>query len=298
MRKLFFILMAVLACTLSALAQTRTYKGTVVDASNNEPLIGATVIPVGDGQGTATDIDGKFVITVPTSVEQVKVSYIGYSPVTVALKDGMVVKLSSSAENLDDLIVVAYGTQKKSSITGSVSQVNADKISERPVSSVASALEGTTSGITISGNYGAAGENPTITIRGIGTINGSNSPLYVIDGVPFGGNMNDLNPDDIESMSVLKDAASTALYGNRASNGVILITTKTAKEKGKIQVNFKTTQGWYERGISDYEKASIPEWMEAQFLSFRNANYMTKNKLDYNNQQNILDANCRGSGPR
>lgn len=285
-------MMAMLACTFGVFAQTKTYKGTVVDASNDEPLIGATVSPIGGGQGTATDIDGQFVISVPTSVKQVKVSYVGYTPVTAALKDGMVVKLSSSAENLDDLIVVAYGQQKKSSITGSVSQVNAEKISERPVSSVASALEGTTSGINISGNYGAAGENPTITIRGIGSINGSNDPLYVIDGVPFGGNMNDLNPDDIESMSVLKDAASTALYGNRASNGVILITTKTAKDKGKIRVNFKTTQGWYERGISDYEKASIPEWMEAQFLSFRNANYMTKKGLDYNNPVDIMDANA------
>ncbi|MDE5675978.1 MAG: SusC/RagA family TonB-linked outer membrane protein [Muribaculaceae bacterium] len=277
MRKLFFIMMAVLACTFSGLAQTKTYKGTVVDASNNEPLIGATVSPIGGGQGTATDIDGQFVISVPTSVKQVKVSYVGYTPVTVALKDGMVVKLNSSAENLDDVVVVAYGTQKKSSITGAISTVNAEEISKRPVSSVTAALEGSTPGITVTGNYGSPGESPTILIRGIGTVNGSTSPLYVVDGVPFGGNISDLNPDDIESMSVLKDAASAALYGNRASNGVILITTKRQKGE-RLSLNFRTAQGWYERAIPEYDRTDIPQFMAAEYMNLANA-YMSNNNL-------------------
>ncbi|MDE5886923.1 MAG: SusC/RagA family TonB-linked outer membrane protein [Muribaculaceae bacterium] len=273
--------MAVLACTFGINAQLRTYSGTVLDATTNEPLIGVTVAPQGGGQATATDVEGKFTLRVPQNVTKAKFTYVGYNPATVDLRPDMKVYLQNTSENLDELVVVAYGQQKKSSITGSVSQVNADKISERPVSSVASALEGTTSGITISGNYGEAGSSPTITIRGLGSINGTNTPLYVIDGVPFGGNVTDLNPDDIESMSVLKDAASAALYGNRASNGVILITTKTAKEKGKIRVNFKTTQGWYERGIPEYERAGISDWMQAQYYNYRNAAYMTKNKLAY-----------------
>ena len=270
MRKLFFIMMAVLACTFAAYSQTKTYKGTVVDATNNEPLIGATVIPVGGGQGTATDIDGRFAITVPASVKQVKVSYVGYTPATVNLKDGMEVRLNSSAENLDDVVVVAYGTQKKSSITGAISTVDAEEIAKRPVSSATAALEGVSPGITVTGNYGSPGEAPTILIRGIGTVNGSTEPLYVVDGVPFGGNISDLNPEDIESMSVLKDAASAALYGNRASNGVILITTKRPKGE-KLSLNFRTSQGWYERAIPEYDRTNVNQFMYAEYWNFANA---------------------------
>ena len=291
MRRLFFIMMAVLACTFGLSAQLRTFSGTVLDATTNEPLIGVTVAPIGGGQAVATDVDGNFTLRVPQNVTKAKFTYVGYNPATVDLRQDMKVYMQSTSENLDELVVVAYGQQKKSAVTGSVSQVNADKIAERPVSSVASALEGTTSGITVSGNYGEAGNDPTITIRGITSINGSNSPLYVIDGVPYGGNLSDLNPDDIESMSILKDAASAALYGNRASAGVVLITTKTAKEKGKIRVNFKTTQGWYERGISDYEKADIPQWMQAQFLIFRNSDKIATDGLSFSNPEDITNAN-------
>ncbi len=273
-------------------AQTHVVTGTIVDAADNEPLVGATVQPIGGGRAVATDLEGKFTLNVPTSVKKIKVSYVGYKTATFDLKNGMVAGLETSVETLDDLVVVAYGKQKKSSITGSVSQVNADKIAERPTSSVASALEGTTSGIQISGTYGEAGSSPSIVIRGIGTVNGTTSPLYVIDGVPFGGNVTDLNPDDVESISVLKDAASAALYGNRASNGVILITTKTAKDKGKIHVNFKTTQGWYERAIPEYDRAGIPEWMEAQFINYRNGDYINKiNNFNWNDAEAMKAAN-------
>lgn len=294
MRKLIFLFMTILLCSwASASAQTRVVNGTVVDGETNEPLIGVTVHPIGGGQGVATNDLGQFTLNVPTSVKKARFSYVGYTTVTMDLRNGMVVKMSATSESLDDLVVVAYGQQKKSSITGSVSQVKADKIAERPTSSVASALEGTTSGIQISGTYGEAGGSPNIVIRGIGTVNGSTSPLYVIDGVPFGGNMTDLNPDDVESISVLKDAASTALYGNRASNGVILITTKRAKDKGRIQVRFKTTQGWYERAIPEYDRAGIPEWMEAQFINFRNGNYINKQtNFDWNNADQMAAANA------
>ena len=273
MRKLFFILMAVLASTLSVMAQNRTYHGTVVDAANDEPLIGATVTPIGGGQGVATDIDGKFVLSVPANVKQIKVSYVGYTAGTATLKDNMVVRLNSTSENLDDLVVVAYGTQKKSSITGAISTVDAEEIAKRPVSSVTAALEGTTPGITVTSNYGSPGESPTILIRGIGTVNGSTAPLYVVDGVPMGidANISDLNPDDIESMSVLKDAASAALYGNRASNGVILITTKRAKGE-KLSLSFRTSQGWYERAMPEYQRTNIPEFMAAEYMNMANSN--------------------------
>ncbi len=275
MRKLFFIMMAVLACSFSALAQTKTFHGTVVDAANDEPLIGATVAAVGSTQAVATDLDGNFKITVPNNVKQVKVSYVGYNPMVVALKEGMTIMLQSSTQNLDDLVVVAYGTQKKSSITGAISQIDAEEIAKRPVSSATAALEGYTPGITVTANYGSPGESPTILIRGIGTVNGSTQPLYVVDGVPFGGNITDISPDDIESMSVLKDAASAALYGNRASNGVILITTKKAKSE-RLTLNFRTAQGWYERAIPEYERTNAAQYMHAEYMNMANA-YLQNN---------------------
>ncbi len=289
MRKLFFILMAVLACTFSALAQTRTYSGTVRDAANDEPLVGVTVTPIGGGQGVATDIDGRFRLTVPASVKQLKFTYVGYNPATVVAKENMDVLLTSSSENLDDVVVVAYGTQKKSSITGAISTVDAEEIAKRPVSSVTAALEGTTPGITVTSNYGSPGESPTILIRGIGTVNGSTTPLYVIDGVPMGidANITDLNPDDIESMSVLKDAASAALYGNRASNGVILITTKRAKGE-KLSLNFRVSQGWYERAIPEYDRTNIAQYMAAEYMNMANAGMMdADNKLNRGDKEGI-----------
>ena len=289
MRKLFFILMAVLACTFGAFAQTRTIKGIVLDAANDEPLIGATVTPVGSGQGVATDIDGNFTLTIPNSVKEIRVSYVGYTAATFKVKNDMVVKLQSTAENLDDVVVVAYGTQKKSSITGAISTVDAEEIAKRPVSSATAALEGSTPGITVTGNYGSPGESPTILIRGIGTVNGSTAPLYVVDGVPFGGNISDLNPEDIESMSVLKDAASAALYGNRASNGVILITTKRPKGE-RLNLNFRTSQGWYERAMPEYDRTNVNQFMHAEYLNMANAFLQEQNgAVDRSNRQAIYD---------
>lgn len=287
MRKLITILMVVFLLTATAGAQTRTVKGTVVDAANDEPLVGATVEPIGGGQAVATDIDGNFLLKVPASVKQIRVSYVGYIAETMALRPDMVVKLTSTSENLDDLVVIAYGTQKKSSITGAISTVNAEEIAKRPVSSATAALEGVSPGITVTGNYGSPGESPTILIRGIGTVNGSTAPLYVVDGVPFGGNISDLNPEDIESMSVLKDAASAALYGNRASNGVILITTK--RHKGdKLTLNFRTNHGWYERAIPEYDRTNVSQFMYAEYWNMANS-YVTDEGFDRTDKQGLFD---------
>ena len=156
----------------------------------------------------------------------------------------MKIKLTSDSKSLDEVVVqVAYGAAKKSTLTGAVTQVDSKQIEVRPVSSVTSALEGTTSGVQINSTYGQPGEEPSIRIRGFGTVNGSATPLYVLDGVPFGGNISDLNSNDIESITVLKDAASCALYGNRASNGVILITTKRGKGE-KMAFNLKNLFSW------------------------------------------------------
>ena len=173
---------------------------------------------------------------------------------------------------LDDVVVqAAYGAAKKSTLTGSVEQIESKDIEIRPVSSVTSALEGNVAGIQVNSTYGQPGSNPTIIIRGYGTVNGGTSqPLYIVDGVAFGGNPSDLNPNDIESISVLKDAASCALYGNRASNGVILITTKHGKGE-KMSFNLGIKQGTYSLGTKDYKMLNANQFMEASWMSLRNA---------------------------
>ena len=263
-KRLLFLLTCL--TLLTGVAMAKTVKGVVIDASDKEPVIGASVLVKGTAIGASTDIDGKFSISnVPDNAKTLVVTYVGMNPVEAPITAGeMKIEMTSSSTALDEVVVVAYGAQKKSSITGAISQVSTEEIERRPVSSVSQALEGATSGITVTSNYGQPGNDPTIVIRGVGTINGTTTPLYVIDGVPFGGNISDLNPDDIASMSVLKDAASAALYGNRASNGVILITTKKAN-KEKVSFNFKTSQGWYVRGIPEYERTNAEQFMKIEY---------------------------------
>ena len=253
-----------------ALAQT-TVKGTVVTYEDNEPIIGASIQVVGATNiGTITDMNGQFTLEVPAGKNTLKITYVGMEPLEIAVSSKPLrIQLRNDANSLDEVVVVAYGTQKKTSLTGAIQEVKSDEILLRPTSSVASALEGTVTGVQVNSTYGAPGQDPDIRIRGIGTVNGSSSPLYVIDGVPFGGNISDLNPQDIESMSVLKDAASAALYGNRASNGVILITTKKGKQ-GKLNINLDVKLGTFSRGIPEYDVMGANQWMEAQWMNMKN----------------------------
>ena len=265
MKKLFLIIMAMIAYTAGASAQSVTYHGTILDQADGEPLIGATIMPIGGGQGAAADIDGHFSLTVPAKVKEAKISYVGYTTKTVKLEDNATYYLSSSATNLDDVVVVAYGTASKESLTGSVAVVGQKEIEDRPVTTVTQALEGNAPGVQVNNSTGTPGSAPSIRIRGFNSINGDNSPLYVVDGIPFEGSLADLNPSDIESMSVLKDAASCALYGNRGANGVILITTKRAKKAGKVDVTLSIRQGAYTRGLPFYDRLGPNDWMQTQF---------------------------------
>ena len=281
MRKLFLILMTLCAVSWSLMAQTRTYSGTVVDAGNNEPLIGATVMPIGGGQGAATDVDGNFTINVPANVKSVKVSYVGYKEQTVALHDKMVVRLASSSTDLDDVVVIAYGTGTKESLTGSVAVVGAKEIEDRPVTSVTAALEGNAPGVQVDNSTGTPGSSPSIRIRGFNSFtSAAQSPLYVVDGIVYDGNVSDINPADIESMSVLKDAASCALYGNRGANGVVLINTKRAKSQGKVDVSLQIRQGMYTRALSFYDKLGADEWMETSLAAWARG-AMTSNPTSF-----------------
>jgi TonB-linked SusC/RagA family outer membrane protein len=247
-------------------------QGVVISTEDGEPVVGASVLVKGATVGAVTDIDGKFLISnVPATAKTLQVSFIGMQTQEVAIKPGILkVELGPDAEMLEEVVIqVAYGTAKKTSLTGAISSVNVKEIEKRPVSSITSALEGTTSGVQVNSTYGQPGDEPSIRIRGFGTVNGSSDPLYVIDGVPFGGNISDINPSDIESMSVLKDAASCALYGNRASNGVILITTKRGTSE-KLNIDLRVHQGTYSRGIKEYERVNPYQFMEVSWQNVKN----------------------------
>ena len=234
---------------LQLLAQSRMIQGEVTDAQNGEPLIGATVMVEGEKSGTVTDFDGNFKLQVTSSAKKVKISYIGYVDKIVEISDRMNVKLESDSQILTDVVVIGYGTARKSDLTGSVATVSSKDFNKGLVSSPEQLINGKVSGVQIMSNSGSASAGSTIRVRGGASLNASNDPLIVLDGVPLeqggiSGNSSNflsmINPADIESMTVLKDASSTAIYGSRASNGVIIITTKKGQQGG-LKINFNTT---------------------------------------------------------
>ncbi len=233
--------LALASATISAAAQgTHTIQGTVMD-ENGEPLIGAAV-KVGK-TGVITDIDGKYSIQVPASTATVEYSYVGMKTEVRKVKsDKMDVVLKSDAKVMDELVVIGYGSVKKGDITNAVAKVKGDQLKDRPVSNVASALQGELAGVEVRTTSGAPGSGVQINVRGATSINesGNSNPLIVVDGVPMDEDFDlvNLNAQDIESIEVLKDASSSAIYGSRGANGVIIITSKKGNDDGKIRVNF------------------------------------------------------------
>ena len=297
MRKKFFLLIIVcLVMGAGEMAQTSTVSGTVFAEDNNEPIIGASVLVKGTTLGAVTDIEGKFtILNVPGTAKTVIVSFVGMQKVEAAIKPAMKVVLKSDSELLDEVMVVAYGTAKKSSYAGSASLVKADALKDIPTTSFENALNGKVAGLQLTNNSGQAGSAPAIRIRGIGSMNAGNEPLYVVDGVPVSsGNtgqmsgelystnniMNTLNPEDIESISVLKDAAASSLYGSRAANGVILITTKKG-QIGKPVVTLKAEVGFTPCWATDnYETASVQENVNMLYTVFHDARTSGKGETD------------------
>lgn len=297
MKKLFLLLVAVITLGLSASAQTRSVQGTVIDAENGEPLIGVSVtVGTENKNGVTTDIDGNFSIKVPASAKSLTVSYIGYQTQVVSIKDGkMLIQLHQDNELLDPVIVVAYGKQTKSSFTGSAATVGSASIEKTQVTNVLDALSGKVPGLQLSNASGApGGSDPTIRVRGFSSLNASNSPLVIVDGSPFTGDINSLNTNDIESMSVLKDAASNALYGARGANGVILITTKRAK-LGEATVTVDAKWGANHRSSQDYDYITDPaEYMEMYYKALYN--YATYPKEMYLPANSSTPVNIGGQG--
>ena len=210
--------------TVMAHAQNITVHGTVLSNSDGEPLIGASILCDANKAGAATDVDGNFEITVPDGAT-LKVSYVGFNPAEVKAATQLTVYLDENSELLDEVVVVGYQTVRKADLTGAVSVVSTKALQTAPDTDPMRALQGKVPGMTITGNGSPSGTG-TVRIRGIGSFNASQDPLFVIDGVPTTATLNSLNMNDIESMQVLKDAASASIYGSRAANGVIIITTK------------------------------------------------------------------------
>ena len=248
MKKRVTLLIALLMASISYIyAQQLTITGTVTDKGLGDPVIGATILVQGTTNGTVTDMDGKFSLDVSKG-DILHISYIGYQPQTIKV-DGVqkvyTIQLGEDTQALDEVVVVGFGTQKKVNLTGAVSTVDTKALESRPVAQVGQALQGVVPGLNLSLNNqgGALGNALKVNIRGTGTIGeGSNdAPLILIDGIE--GDMNALNPDDIENISVLKDAAASSIYGSRAPFGVILITTKSGKS-GKTQVTYNNSLRW------------------------------------------------------
>src|SRR5450759_2049669 len=251
-----FILALLLLSTAIVTAQegTRRITGSVKTITN-EPLPGVTVKVKESMTGTTTDLAGNYILNVEPTGKNLVFSFIGLSNKEIAIgnQTKIDVVLEESAVGLDEVIVVGYGTTKKSDVTGSLTSVSEKTLSERPVQNVVQALQGKATGVDITSNI-KPGELPPITIRGNRSMQASNAPLYVVDGIPLAiGNMTDFNPNDISSVEILKDASATAIYGSRGANGVILISTKKGAA-GKISINYNTSVS-----LDSYH--SLTDWM-------------------------------------
>ena len=243
MKKLLSVLFLLSFTLASVYAQNIQVKGTVVSGSDNEPLPGVNVVVKGTTNGGITDLDGNFTLSVPADAT-LSITYIGFRSQEVAVngKTSLKIVLQEDSETLDEVVVVGYGVQKKSVVTASIAKVSSEDLENKSPVRMDNALKGLAAGVDVTSASGQPGDSPRVRIRGIGTINNSD-PLYIVDGMPIGGGLDFVNPNDIESIEVLKDAASGAIYGARAANGVILVTTKKGK-MGKAQINYNFSYGW------------------------------------------------------
>ena len=284
-RKIVLSIFAVLATAAMVVAQNRQVSGTVKDSAG-QPVIGATVDVDGSVVGATTGAAGTFKLDAPANASLV-VSFIGYETQIVSLgnRTSVDVVLAEDTQAIDDVVVVAFGTTTKEAFTGSVAVVNADDIAKVQSSNVAQSLVGRVAGLQTSSSSGDLTGKPSIRIRGISSINAGKEPLWVVDGVPYEGDLNNINPNDIESMTVLKDAASNALYGARGANGVIMVTTKKAKA-GEAKVTFDAKWGVNSKALREYEVIKSPElYYETHYKALYNhyqdydkaASYLTGN---------------------
>ena len=270
MRKFVLLIMAVLTASSWSLAQNRQISGVVTD-NDGQPISGATVLIEGTSVGTTTNINGEFSLSAPAD-GTLSVSFIGYETMQEAIagKTWISFSLKEDTHAIDDVIVVAYGTAKKESFTGSVAVVKSEELEHRKVANVTKAIDGLAPGVQATSGSGQPGSGSTIVIRGFGSINASSTPLYVVDGIPYDGAISAINPDDIASISILKDASASVLYGARGANGVVLINTKKGNSDETV-VDLKINVGVSSRAIPRYETVGAKDFMEMMYSAYTNA---------------------------
>ncbi len=269
-QKLLLCLAFLLSMSLSY-AQTLV-RGTVTAVEDNSPVPGVSVLVKGTTTGTVTDSQGKYSLNVPAGSTVLVFKSIGFIMMEMPIGNNSVVdvQLKQDAKDLEEVVVqVPYGQAKKALFTGSVNQLSTKDFQTRPISNINNALAGVAAGIQASAGSGQPGDGPSIRVRGFGSINASNEPLYVVDGVPYSGNIANLNPSDIESISLLKDASSSSIYGSRAANGVIMVTTRKGSNKSQFTIN--ASQGVMSRGIPEYDRVNAFEYYPLMWEAYRNS---------------------------
>ncbi len=272
MKKIALLLTIFAIGLQSVLAQTKEITGTVTSADDGSSIPGVSVSVKGTSLGTITDLNGKYVLKVPQNATSLLFSFVGMQTQELPITSSEInVKMSSETVGVDEVIVVAYGTKTKRSLTGAVTSVGADVLENQTAVSPLRAIQGSAPGVNILTSGGQPGENPTIRIRGIGSVNLSSDPLIVVDGIVFSGNLNSISAEQIESINVLKDASASALYGSRASNGVILITTKSGKYGAKeSKITFNAKVGYSNPAVNTYDLVSAEDYMKYSWESIKN----------------------------
>lgn len=266
LQRIFIVLMLLVS---QAYAQTQKIIGKVISKDDGQPLPGITVRLKGGNASTQTSATGEFSINAPANAMLI-FSSVGFQPQEYAATPGMQVSLASALNQLSEVVVTSYGTASKKLLPGAVTQINAGDFAKRPITNVLSSVVGSGPGISTTVASGAPGETPGIRIRGFGSINASSTALIVVDGAQYDGSISNINPDDVESVTLLKDAATTALYGSRASNGVVQITTKKGKV-GKPTLNFKVSKGWVSRGLPEYNRVNAYQYYPLMWEAYRNS---------------------------
>ncbi len=280
---LFFICILIAGMQIVS-AQTTSISGTVTSKEDGSTIPGVSVMVKGTTLGTVTNIDGVYSLDVPSDASTLVFSFVGMKTIEAPISGSVIdMEMESDILGLDEVMVVAYGTATKSSFTGSAGVIGADELEKRAVTSAISAIEGTTTGVQVINSNGAPGASPDIIIRGVGTLNGTVDPLYIVDGVQYEGSLTNINPDDIESMTILKDAASTALYGSRAAAGVVIITTKSGQRGGDLRVNVTASAGIIDMAVPFYDYADPGQYYELMWEAYRNTSAVGGDPVEASN---------------
>ncbi|PRD46435.1 SusC/RagA family TonB-linked outer membrane protein [Sphingobacterium haloxyli] len=280
MKQKLLSLIFVLTCLIGvSFAQSRQVSGRVTSAKEGSPVGGVSVAVVGTSTATQTNENGDYTIEVPNAGASLIFSYVGFLSQRINVNGQTVIdiQLESDETELDEVVVVAYGTARKSEVTGSIATIGSDDLEKRTVTNISNALAGMAPGISVSSGNGQPGSGANVRLRGIGSMNASSEPLYVVDGAPFDGNIGDIMGADIESISILKDATSAALYGSRAGNGVIMITTK--KGRGTPKLNVSLQQGISQRGIQEYETIGTFDYYPTVFQALKHSEMFSGDRL-------------------